>query len=578
MKRLLGIILAVAMVISLVTVMPAFAADAEILNIDFVKAYTDGGDFVSQVAGANAYYGVDYVHETALEGVDEAIASGASLLEFVAWYMPLQELADVGLRVDGGAVVYDGFMSYQQALVDAVAGWGDNYALTQRIFAYATILEGAHKVELVAKFTDDSEKTLYTWSYDTNGQIAVGKPVYNTATAADNVVAKATATQFWLDEFLVDGIAPVFDGATVVPLGTYYAFTNPDVDLNYYIDLQGIYDLSSVTLYQQGFLIEGFPTAYTISSSLDGVNWTVIADVEDHVIPNKAWYYSDSFATGNRARYVRLQCTEASLGPDGLYYVVLGEMAVRGTKVADVDLGGRAPYIPYVSNYVAGTLASGDAGAPSAWTGFTTGTLEWSCDFNTDVSFYAIGFPAFWSYPGTPLTIELSQDGVPVHEIEVTTAGDAPIKFDLGKTMPKGKYTLTMYIDDETLRDAETDPNNVGAYLCYTVVGYATEGILYDEDYFRFDRGTCAVDLYTDDVAGVGFVPLDHEEGDAILGDVDGDGEITDWDCIVFERYLAGWSVTIFESAMDLDADGEISDWDAIMLARYLAGWDVTFG
>ncbi|MCR5693502.1 MAG: dockerin type I repeat-containing protein [Clostridia bacterium] len=62
------------------------------------------------------------------------------------------------------------------------------------------------------------------------------------------------------------------------------------------------------------------------------------------------------------------------------------------------------------------------------------------------------------------------------------------------------------------------------------------------------------------------------------LGDVDGDGEITDWDAIVFERYLAGWDVEVNLDAMDLDNDEEVSDWDAIMLARYLAGWDVTFG
>ncbi len=61
-------------------------------------------------------------------------------------------------------------------------------------------------------------------------------------------------------------------------------------------------------------------------------------------------------------------------------------------------------------------------------------------------------------------------------------------------------------------------------------------------------------------------------------GDADSDGEITDWDAIVFERYLAGWNVEIDLDVMDLDADGEISDWDAIMLQRFLAGWNVEFG
>jgi len=63
---------------------------------------------------------------------------------------------------------------------------------------------------------------------------------------------------------------------------------------------------------------------------------------------------------------------------------------------------------------------------------------------------------------------------------------------------------------------------------------------------------------------------------DYIVGDIDNDGEITDWDSIILNRYLAGWDVTIdiLESA-DIDKDGEITDWDSIMLERYLSGWDI---
>ena len=63
---------------------------------------------------------------------------------------------------------------------------------------------------------------------------------------------------------------------------------------------------------------------------------------------------------------------------------------------------------------------------------------------------------------------------------------------------------------------------------------------------------------------------------DYITGDADGDGELSDWDAILFERYLAGWDVEINLDAMDIDHDGEISDWDAIIFERYLAGWDVS--
>lgn len=62
---------------------------------------------------------------------------------------------------------------------------------------------------------------------------------------------------------------------------------------------------------------------------------------------------------------------------------------------------------------------------------------------------------------------------------------------------------------------------------------------------------------------------------DCILGDIDGNGEVDDWDAIVLNRYLAGWQVKIIEAAADMDGDGELTDWDAIDLERRLAGWDV---
>jgi len=66
------------------------------------------------------------------------------------------------------------------------------------------------------------------------------------------------------------------------------------------------------------------------------------------------------------------------------------------------------------------------------------------------------------------------------------------------------------------------------------------------------------------------------EDPDYILvGDSDGDGEVTDWDAILLSRYLSGWAIEIDLETMDLDGDGEITDWDAILLDRYLAGWNI---
>lgn len=63
-----------------------------------------------------------------------------------------------------------------------------------------------------------------------------------------------------------------------------------------------------------------------------------------------------------------------------------------------------------------------------------------------------------------------------------------------------------------------------------------------------------------------------------LTGDVDGDGEVTDWDGVMLARYLAGWPVEVELAALDVDGDGEVTDWDGVVLDRYLAGWNVTIG
>lgn len=62
-----------------------------------------------------------------------------------------------------------------------------------------------------------------------------------------------------------------------------------------------------------------------------------------------------------------------------------------------------------------------------------------------------------------------------------------------------------------------------------------------------------------------------------MVGDLDQDEEITDWDGVLLARFLAGWPVNIVdEKVLDIDGDGEITDWDGVMFDRYLAGWSVS--
>ncbi|MDR1563469.1 MAG: Ig-like domain-containing protein [Oscillospiraceae bacterium] len=60
-----------------------------------------------------------------------------------------------------------------------------------------------------------------------------------------------------------------------------------------------------------------------------------------------------------------------------------------------------------------------------------------------------------------------------------------------------------------------------------------------------------------------------------LLGDVDGDGEITLKDATLLARWLANWPGDISQAAADIDGDGEITGLDLTLLNRFLAGWDI---
>ncbi|MBP5312334.1 MAG: hypothetical protein J6112_05830, partial [Clostridia bacterium] len=61
-----------------------------------------------------------------------------------------------------------------------------------------------------------------------------------------------------------------------------------------------------------------------------------------------------------------------------------------------------------------------------------------------------------------------------------------------------------------------------------------------------------------------------HTAAVYLKGDSDGDGEVTDWDSILFDRYLAFWPIEVNVAALDVDGDGSANDWDAVLLKRYL--------
>jgi len=65
---------------------------------------------------------------------------------------------------------------------------------------------------------------------------------------------------------------------------------------------------------------------------------------------------------------------------------------------------------------------------------------------------------------------------------------------------------------------------------------------------------------------------------ETLLGDIDGDGEVTPADRMTLARTVAGWDGYPLEAldmaAADIDRDGEITPNDRLILARHIAGWE----
>ena len=63
-----------------------------------------------------------------------------------------------------------------------------------------------------------------------------------------------------------------------------------------------------------------------------------------------------------------------------------------------------------------------------------------------------------------------------------------------------------------------------------------------------------------------------------LIGDADGDGQVTIVDATWIQRYLASFTLDFFdETAADVDGDGEVSILDATWIQRYLAEMPVKF-
>ncbi len=503
MKKIIGLLLAVAFIFTLVSVLPA-AAFVNVLNIDYINVLTAEGVAVGQAVGGSAVWDFTNTYDAGYIGdLKPLVNAGGVFFDIMGWYMPEKEMADIGLSFDGGEPTY-GYALYDQNLIDVLVanGYGDTAPLALRISAMLPIQEGTHEITFVIKFADNTTRTIYKFRYrnlyvveDEFENVALNKPVYAEISAAEGVAAFISANEYWQSEFINDGQAPVFDGA-VVPLGWFIAATAPDVDAKAYIDLQGVYDVKEIEMVTMGFNVFAYPNTYKVYASEDGINWTEVGG-ESGVAATATWGQSKTFDTDIQARYICFNITKLNLSEDGVYYGGVGELEVYGTKVSDAS--GRPPYSPKASNYSRGVIQDP---AVAAWTGYQTGDLDFEMTFRTDVPFYAIGFPAFWASVNCPIRLDFD-NGSTVYSAEFVSPADGPKVIPLGQTLPAGKYTLTMTITDDT-----QDPAT-GAYVHYLVIGSASGSPLGTE-YCRYERGAnLAVDLYTADTTGEGFIKLD---------------------------------------------------------------------
>ena len=499
-KIIISTILVLAMVLSLCSFAGAADTPWEYCQMDFVLLWNKDVAFIE-----NMGKGSD------LGQIKPAVDAGANGICLIGWYYPptTDGIADFGYQVDDGEIVYDSVAciydaNLAPALVSFGGDWVDRADYARNFNGNIPIQAGSHTVKLIAKFADGSTKAIYQTHYiNDDSDIALNKPVY---IELKNGIRNGSG--YWDDSYINDGFNPVHKPDVVpdpVPLG-FYPVAVGHVTADIYIDLEGEYDLTKVALHSQGFYSQSFPNTYNVYTSKDGVSWDKIGGDSgrtgevDTATPFE-------FATTNRARFIKVEVLSGNVVDDsGLEYMGIGEIEAYGTYAGKSTVV-KPGFLPY-SNY-SGGVASGDPNGNSAWTGFTTGTLTYKFMFNTDVSFYKIGFPAAWGLAGTPLKFEFKKGGEVVATQTYTAVGDSPFTLDIGKTLDAGEYEVVVTITNDELRP-EGDPN-AGAYLCYMVFGYATEGVL-DNTYFAQERGQIAFDIYSTETNGQGFIKREYRQ------------------------------------------------------------------
>ena len=165
--------------------------------------------------------------------------------------------------------------------------------------------------------------------------------------------------------------------------------------------------------------------------------------------------------------------------------------------------------------------------------------------------------------------------GYDTNAMTLTAVKDAGLLGELSNDpsqMSKSPYTIVWEGDkfDKNFTD-----NGTIATLTFAVKEGVSEGtypitISYDED--KYDIMDVNMEIVHLDVVNGGVAVKD-----VIIGDADGDGEVTPRDRVILSRYLSNWegyAEKINLAAADTDGDGIITTRDRVVLSRYLSKWN----
>ena len=213
-----------------------------------------------------------------------------------------------------------------------------------------------------------------------------------------------------------------------------------------------------------------------------------------------------------------------------------------------------------------------------------TGDTEYTATFDSTVNEYTITWKnddssvidtTTVAYGETPTHADAAKDATEQYTYTfagwtpevVAVTGDAEYTATFSSAV--NEYTITWKNDDGTVIDTTTvaygdTPTHADA------TKEATEQYTY-----TFTGWTPEVVAVTGDAE---YTATFEAVKKTLIGDADGDGQVTIVDATWIQRYLASFTLDFFdEAAADVDGDGDVSIIDATWIQRYLAEMPVKF-